>query len=144
MKAHPSEIFTDALPFLRMNGQDVYDENHKAVCASERIVKGLEAYCELKKHSLENTEAFGNGEIAEVLRNKKTAAAVTWSGQLGTVFNESCIEPDDLAFSTFSTAWNVTWAFAVSSSCKNQAEANELLRFLRWFLFVTQFRRPNW
>ncbi len=131
MKAHPSEIFTDALPFLRMNGQDVYDENYKAVCASEEIVKGLEVYCELKKHSLENTEAFGNGGIAEIIRNKKVTAAVTWSGQLGTVFNESCIEPDDLAFSTFSTAWNVTWAFAVSSSCKNQAEANELLRFLR-------------
>ncbi len=131
MKAHQSEIFTDALPFLRMNGQDVYDENHKAVCNCDGVIKGLETYCGMKKHAVHNTDTFGNGEIAETLRNKKVAAAVTWSGQLGTVVNDSCIEPQDLGFATFSTAWNVTWSFAVPASCKNQTEANELLRYLR-------------
>ncbi|SDN39757.1 extracellular solute-binding protein [Acetanaerobacterium elongatum] len=132
MKAHPSEIFTDALPFLRMNGQDVYDRaTHKAVCDCEQVIRGLEVYCSLKKYALEGTESFGNEQIAQVLRNRRAAAAVTWSGQLGTLLNKDCIKPENLGFATFSTAWNVTWSFAINAHCENMQEANELLRYLR-------------
>lgn len=132
MKAHPSEIFTDALPFLRMGGQDVYDENtHKAVCNNETIINGLEAYCKLKNYAFPETDTYGNGEIADAIQKKKTVMAVTWSGQLGVVYNEECLDKEDLGFTTFNTAWNVTWSFAISAKSKNQEQANKLLRFLR-------------
>jgi multiple sugar transport system substrate-binding protein len=57
--------------------------------------------------------------------------AVTWSGQLGVVYTASCIEKEDLGFTTFSTAWNVTWSFAISSNSQNKEKAEKLLRFLR-------------
>jgi len=132
MKAHPSEIFTDALPFLRMGGQEVYDINTlDAICDNSGVIKGLERYCELRKYASKETDTFGNEQIAEAIQKKQTAMAVTWSGQIGTVYNDDCMEPKDLGFATFDTAWNVTWSFAISINSKNKEKANELLRFLR-------------
>lgn len=132
MKAHPSEIFTDALPFLRMYGQDVYDDiTLKTTCNQSEIIRGLKQYCELKKYAPEDTAAYGNEQIAEAIQQKKAAMAVTWSGQLGVVFNDKCTEKDDLGFATFDTAWNVTWSFAISANSEKKEQAKELLRFLR-------------
>ena len=132
MKAHQSEIFTDAIPFLRMGGKDVYDATtHKAICDNDSVIKGLESYCELKKYAIKGTETYGNDEIAQAIQKKKVAMAVTWSGQLGVVCNEDYVDYDDLGFATFNTAWSVTWSFAISSNSKNKEKANELLRFLR-------------
>ena len=132
MKAHQSEIFTDAIPFLRMEGQDVYNTaTHDAICDNKSVINGLETYCQLKKYAVSNTDTFGNEQVAEAIQKKKVAMAVTWSGQLGVVCNENCLDYNDLGFTTFNTAWNVTWSFAVSSNSKNQEKANALLRFLR-------------
>jgi len=132
MKAHPSEIFTDALPFLRMGGKDVYDEETlEVLCNDTNIIKGLEAYYELRKYAFLDTDTYGNEEIASAIQNKKAAMAVTWSGQLGVVYNDDCVDKEDLGFATFNTAWNVTWSFAISAGSKNKEKANELLRFLR-------------
>ena len=132
MKAHPSEIFTDALPFLRMGGKDVYDEETlEVLCNDASIIKGLEAYYGLRKYAFLDTDTYGNEEIASAIQNKKAAMAVTWSGQLGVVYNDNCVDKEDLGFATFNTAWNVTWSFAISARSKNKEKANELLRFLR-------------
>ncbi len=50
---------------------------------------------------------------------------------MGEVFKEGCLEPEDLGFSTFSTAWNVTWSFGICSSCKKKEAAEEFLKYLR-------------
>ncbi len=132
MKAHQSEIFTDALPFLRMGGQDVYDKNtFKVNCNNSNVINGLKSYCVMKKLAPKDTDTYGNEEIAEAIQKKKAAMAVTWSGQLGVVYNEDCEDKEDLGFATFDTAWNVTWSFAISSNSKNIEKANELLRYLR-------------
>ncbi|MDF2885738.1 MAG: extracellular solute-binding protein family 1 [Lacrimispora sp.] len=131
MKADPSEIFTDALPFLRMYGGDAYDLEGNPVCGNEKTIRGLQSYCELKSYALEGTEHFANEEIAEAIRKKKAVMAVTWSGQLGSVWENGCLEPEDLGFSTFSTAWNVTWSFAICSGSAKRDAANDFLRYLR-------------
>lgn len=131
MKAHPSEIFTDALPFLRMYGGDAYDQEGNPVCITSEAVRGLQSYVELKSYALDGSQRFGNPEIAAVIREKKAAMAVTWSGQMGAVYQEGCLEPEDLGFATFSTAWNVTWSFAVCAGCKQKEAANAFLRYLR-------------
>ncbi len=132
MKAHQSEIFTDALPFLRMGGQDVYDPDTLSVnCNNPTVINGLKSYCLLKQAARRNTDTFGNEQTAEAIRQKRAAMAVTWSGQLGVVYNDGCLDKEDLGFATFSTAWNVSWSFAISSNSTNKEKANELLRYLR-------------
>lgn len=131
MKAHPSEIFTDALPFLRMNGGDVYHRESKEFLGGREITEGLKAYCGLKKYAPVHTGQYGNEEIAGAIRRKEAAMAVTWSGQMGVVHEEGCAEKEDLGFATFDTAWNVTWSFAVSAGSRNKERANEFLRYLR-------------
>ncbi len=133
MKADCSEIFTDALPFLRMYGGDVYDSEGNPICGDEKTIRGLQSYCELKSYALEGTEHFANEEIAEAIRKKKAVMAVTWSGQLGAVWENGCLEPEDLGFSTFSTAWNVTWSFAICKGSTKREAANDFLRYLRSF-----------
>ncbi len=131
MKADRSEIFTDALPFLRMYGGDAYDPHGTASCGKEEAVKGLKSYMELKAYAVDGTEFFGNGEIAAAIREKGAAMAVTWSGQMGEVFKEGCLERPDLGFSTFSTAWNVTWSFGICKSSGKKEEAEAFLKYLR-------------
>lgn len=131
LKADPSEIFTDALPFLRMNGKDVYDEKGSAMSDCPEVIEGLEQYVALKKLAVPGTEHFGNGEIADAIRENKAPLITTWSGQMGVVFADGLYEPEDLGFSTFSTAWSVTWSFAVLSSSKKQELAKDFLAFLR-------------
>lgn len=132
MKAHQSEIFTDALPFLRMGGQDVYDvDTLAATCNNDAVIEGLKAYCELRKYAPKDTDTYGNEQITELIQKKKAAMAVTWSGQMGVVCSDACLEPEDLGFATFDTAWNVTWSFAISAKSENKEKANELMQFLR-------------
>lgn len=131
MKADRSEIFTDALPFLRMYGGDAYDPQGTAACGKEETVKGLQSYVELKAYAVDGTESFGNVEIAAAIREKEAAMAVTWSGQMGEVFKEGCLERWDLGFSTFSTAWNVTWSFGICLSSGKKEAAEEFLKYLR-------------
>lgn len=132
MKAHSSEIFTDALPFLRMQGRDVFDTNTLAsTCNTPEVIQGLEAYLELKQYAPLDTNTYGNEQVAQAIQKKKAAMAITWSGQLGLVYDEECEEKEDLGFTTLDTAWNVTWSFAISVNSRKIEEAKELLRFLR-------------
>jgi len=132
MKAHESEIFTDALPFLRMEGIDVYDEKTETIqCDREEVIHGLEKYIGLKAFAFQDTDTYGNEEVARKFQSKEAVMGVTWSGQMGTVMSEACMEKEDLGFATFSTAWNVTWSFAISSGCQKVEQAKTLLQFLR-------------
>ena len=130
LKADASEIFTDALPYLRMNGGDVY-EGVRAVCDSPGVINGLAQYCSLREVALKGTERFGNEQVAAAIRENLAPLAVTWSGQMGVVFADGCADRDDLGFATFSTAWNVSWSFAVSARSEKKEEASEFLAYLR-------------
>ncbi|MDK2808449.1 MAG: multiple sugar transport system substrate-binding protein [Clostridiales bacterium] len=129
MKAAPSEIFTDALPFLRRKGIDVYDATGHIQCEKQEIIDGLNLYLELKRAAIGGTHTFGNEEIEQLLQKKEVPMAVTWSGQMGCVMNKACIEPEDMGFATFTTAWNVTWSFAV---CETSTKKEEAFRFLSY------------
>lgn len=131
MKADESEIFTDALPFLRMNGKDVYDDQGKIQCNCDEIIDGLNHYIELKKQAVDHTDTFGNEQVAEALKSKQASMGVTWSGQMGVVMAEDCLDKEELGFATFTTAWNVSWSFAINASCQRKNQANDLLNYLR-------------
>lgn len=131
LKAHQSEILLDALPYLRSTGLDIYEiKENKVICNIDRMKNELEKYLKLKMFAPDNTNTFGNNEIKDMLVHKKAAMAVTWSGQLGVVAQE-CDDVEDLGFSTFDTAWNVTWSFGISKASKNKEKAAEFLAYLR-------------
>ncbi len=130
MKADKSEIFTDAIPFMRMFGGAIYHPiTHEIQCDKQEVVDGLEQYCMLKEAAIDGTENCGNEEVVEALKTKKAIMGITWSGQLGVVSNE--IDCEELGFSTLSTAWNVTWSFAISSKSKHVEQSQKLLEYLR-------------
>lgn len=131
MKAHASEIFTDALPFLRMTGARIYDEKGDYCWKGEAAAEGLANYCAMKRYAVSGTERFGNEEIAEAIRQKNVPLTITWSGQMGSVMNEKCMEPEDIGFSSLTTGWNVTWSFAVSSKSRKKESAEKLLAYFR-------------
>lgn len=131
LKAAKSEILLDALPYLRSGGKDVYTQTDKEVsCNIAQLENELEKYVSLRKFAPEDTHTYGNDDIREMLSDKKAMMATTWSGQLGVVMKD-CKEKEDIGFSTFDTAWNVTWSFAITGVSKNKEEAQALLEYLR-------------
>lgn len=131
MKAHQSEIFTDALPFLRGKGAEVYNSQGQIIDNQEILEKGIGFYCYLKKYAIDGTETFGNTEIKQAITDDKIPLTITWSGQLGDIFSKKQIFDDNIGFATLSTAWNVTWSFGIPKTGSKKKEAKEVLKFLR-------------
>lgn len=131
LKAHPSEIFLDALPYLRNEGIDVFSpETHEPVFNNINGINGLKKYLSLRAFAPEDTGSYGNEGVCLAFQKRKAAFCVTWGGQLGTVMNNMCEEPSDVGFASLSTPWNVTWSFAVNSRSQKQEEANCFLSYL--------------
>lgn len=131
LKASPSEILLDALPYLRSTGKDIYSiEDGNVKCNISEMKNELEKYVSLKTLSPDDTHNYGNDEIKKVLSNKEVIMATTWSGQLGVVMKD-CIEKEDVGFMTFDSAWNVTWSFAVNKMSNKKAQCEKFLAYLR-------------
>ncbi len=130
VKADASEIFTDALPFLRMYGGDAYDVRGVPVCDSEAAIAGLETYLELRSFACGNAAESGNAEVAAALVGGSAALGITWSGQMGVVMAE-CGDREAFGFRTLTTAWNATWSFAVCAATPRPDAAKSLLVYLR-------------
>lgn len=131
VKAHPSEIFTDALPFLRMHGGDAYDSAGNPVCDSDEAVRGLGEYLRLREFACGRAEDSGNAEVADALSSGRAAIGITWSGQLGVVASARGGDMSAFGFRTLTTAWNTTWSFAVAASSRRAEQAKALLARLR-------------
>lgn len=131
LKAHPSEIFLDALPYFYREGTEIFDPiTHRPAFNNERGAAALNKYIGLKNFAPDDAYRSGNDEVRLAFQQRRVAAAVTWGGQLGLVLNEECLELEDVGVAALQTAWNVTWSFGISARSAKQAEANALLRYL--------------
>ncbi|MFD3259440.1 ABC transporter substrate-binding protein [Paenibacillus lentus] len=131
LKAHPSEIFLDFLPYLRQEGADTFDPNtHLPVFNNEQGRSALRKYIGLRQFAPPDTHLYGNDEVREAFQQLRSVFAVTWGGQLGVMLDERCEQVEDVGFSTLKTAWNVTWSFAINAKSSKQQEANSLLQYL--------------
>lgn len=131
LKAHPSEIFLDFLPYLRNEGIDCFNEkSHIPLFNSESGKNALIKYLTLKAFAPVDTCNYGNNEVKDAFRNLKTVFAVTWGGQLGMVLSEGCKELDDIGYCALKTSWNVTWSFGINSLSNKKEEANKFLQYL--------------
>jgi multiple sugar transport system substrate-binding protein len=86
LKAHPSEILFDWLPYLLAAGGQLADSNFKPAFFSEAGIRALALYCQLKACAPPQTHTFGNEEIAAVLKGGKAALVATWGGQASPIF----------------------------------------------------------
>lgn len=131
LKAHPSEIFLDFLPYLRNEGIDAFDKNsHQPTFNNEKGRIALEKYLSLKAYAPQDTHLYGNDEVREAFQKKQIVLAVTWGGQLGVVLSDRCRDLEDVGFAAIKSAWNVTWSFAINRKSKKQELANTFLAYL--------------
>lgn len=131
LKAHPSEIFLDVLPYLRNAGIDAFDKNSHMPCFfNEQGMAGVNQYLSLRAYAPEDTAAFGNEEVCKAFQKRQVAFAVTWGGQMDVVMNNQCEEPEDVGFATFKTPWNVTWSFGINARSAKKKEANDFLAYI--------------
>lgn len=86
LKAHPSEILFDWLPFLMAAGGRIADAELRPAFFSDEGVQALTAYCRLREFAPPQTHTFGNEEIAAVLKSGQAALAATWGGQAAPIF----------------------------------------------------------
>ena len=132
VKAAASEIFTDALPFLRYthNGtiQDIYTQDG-LIEKADAFTQRLAAYCSLKDSALPGTDKFGNEEVASALIKDEAQLIITWSGQLGLIDRQMPLD-EGYGFATLSTAWNVAWNFGLLESSCNKEICHELFDYL--------------
>jgi len=86
LKAHPSEIFFDWLPYLLAAGGELTDASFKPAFFTEAGINALRIYCHLREFAPPDTHTYGNEEIAEVLKTGKAALVTTWGGQAAPIF----------------------------------------------------------
>lgn len=131
LKAHPSEILLDVLPYFRQEGVELFDPvTHKPDFNREEGRRALRKYLSLREIAPRDTGTFANDEVREAFQRKQAVFAVTWGGQLGVVLDDRCEDPEDVGFCALRTSWNVTWSFAINARSALTGEANDLLRHL--------------
>lgn len=129
LKAHPSEIFLDWLPYLYEQGGDVLDENSKPAFAGPEGIRALEIYCSLRASCPADTHQYGNSEIAAALSEGKVAAAVSWGGQAAMIFDPATNPyAQTMKTASLARAWNATWGVCIPA---NQSKDTSLLALTR-------------
>jgi multiple sugar transport system substrate-binding protein len=86
LKAHPSEILFDWLPYFYAAGGSLVDDALQPSFASEAGIKALEYYASLRQFCPPDTHQYGNAEIAQVIKQGKAAVVATWGGQAAPIF----------------------------------------------------------
>lgn len=130
LKAHPSEIFLDFLPYLRNEGIDAFDKTGLPLFNRPSGYAALEKYIAMKKYCPNNVAEFGNRQVLDFIQKNKCKLGVSWGGQLGQIMNKGCINPGDIGFASLETSWNTSWSFGINHLCKKQEAAEEFLQYI--------------
>jgi multiple sugar transport system substrate-binding protein len=130
LKAHVSEIFQDMLPYFRSEGVEPFDAEGNTYFNNPLGLVALEKYISLKKYCDSGVQNFGNEEVLDQIQKGKCKIGVTWSGQIGQVMNDDCIDSDDIEFASLDTSWNVTWCFGINKFCKDDESAQIFLEYI--------------
>ena len=130
IKAHPSEIFLDFLPYLRAYNIDAFDVEGKPLFYNEKGIEALNHYKNMLRYSNSNTLNFGNEEVLESIQNDEISLAISWGGQIGQILNDKCINKENIKFIGLKESWNVTWSFAIPSLSSKQDEALNFIKHL--------------
>lgn len=130
LKAHPSEIFLDMLPYFRAHHVDPVDVQGNVVLSEEAFQEVLGSYKKAMTFAPKDTMTFGNVDIAKRLQDGRALMAVTWGGQLGEVTTKDCEKVEDLGYAALEESWNVTWSFGINEKSREKELAEEVLALL--------------
>ncbi|TDO84338.1 carbohydrate ABC transporter substrate-binding protein (CUT1 family) [Halanaerobium saccharolyticum] len=130
LKADASEIFLDLLPYFRARSLEPFSETGQFLLNNQSGRAALNDYLDLKKYCQKNVINFGNQEVKEAIQKKEVELAVTWSGQLGTVMDEHCLEKESLDFAYFEQPWKTTWSFALNNLSQKKEAAAEFMYYI--------------
>lgn len=124
LKAHPSEILLDWLPYLWDAGGDLLDEAGQPAIDSEAAVQALTLYCDLRRFCPADTHKYGNAEILSVIKEGRAALVTTWGGQAAPIFKDNPNSPYRAA--VFPRPWNVTWGIAIPANQPEEVQQGML------------------
>lgn len=130
LKAHPSEVFLDMLPYFRAYDVEPFDAHGQALFNTEVGIKAVKVYKDMMAYCPKETLSYGNEEVKVALMQKQCKAGVTWGGQLGALMGDGCIEAEDIGFSMLKKPWNVTWSFGLNSKSKNPSLSVQVMQIL--------------
>jgi multiple sugar transport system substrate-binding protein len=130
LKADASEIFLDLLPYFRARGLEPFSETGEFLLNNQSGRAALSDYLNLKKYCQKNIKNFGNQEVKEAIQKKEVELAVSWSGQLGEIMNEDCLERDSLDFAYLEQPWKTTWSFALNHLSQKKEAAAEFMYYI--------------
>ena len=123
LKADVSEIFTDWLPYLWEAGGWIFDEDGNPDVANKNNIAALQAYCDLRQFCPPETHTYGNGEIAESIRQGEAALVANWGGQTAPLLVDAEGQKQTKYKSAaFPVPWNATWGIAIPA---NQPESSQ-------------------
>ena len=132
LKAHPSEIFLDWLPYLWAFGGEILDAAGEPAFAGDAGVSALEYYCSLREFCSPQTHTFGNDEIAAVIKRGEAAIVTTWGGQAAAIVRaEDNRFAEKYDYATFPRPWNATWGIAIPQNQPLSVRQNMLTVLLR-------------
>lgn len=130
LKAAPSEIFLDWLPYLRTFGGEFLHPDGTPAFDSAEGRAALEYYLSLKRFIAPRHAPYGNEEVARALRSGEVAFGVSWGGQAGVIVPDDGPLRDRLRYAPLTHPWNVTWSFGLLAASHHPQEAAAALAWL--------------
>lgn len=130
VKAAPSEIFLDWLPYLRAFGADFVDPDGEPLFLNNAGYESLAYYIDLKRRLSPEHAPYGNEEVAAAIRDGEVGFGVSWGGQAGVIVPEGGSSRERLQYATLTAPWNVTWSFGLLSGSSHPDEAARLMAWL--------------
>lgn len=132
LKADASEIFTDWLPYLWEAGGHIFDEDGNPDVANETNITALQAYCDLCQFCPPETHAYGNGEIAESIRQGEAALVANWGGQTAPLLLDAEGQKQTKYKSAaFPVPWNATWGIAIPANQPASSQQDALSTLMK-------------
>lgn len=120
LKAHPSEVFLDFLPYLRGFGVEPFNEKGEPLFNCSEGIRAFKRYKYLMDFASKKVLSFGNEEVKEEIQKNRCFLGLTWGGQLAAVMDENCDTPSSWNFNYLEKPWNVTWSFGINSKSLNK------------------------
>ena len=127
LKAHPSEILFDWMPYLLAAGGQIADSDLLPAFRSEAGIQALKAYLKLRDFAPPQTGSFGNEEIADIIKNGQAAFVTTWGGQAAPIFlDENNLFREKYHPAIFPYPCGGTWGIALPSSQSREIQLKTL------------------
>lgn len=130
LKAHPSEVFLDVLPYFRAYDVEPFDAEGQPAFNTEAGYQAVKSYKAMLLYCPSDTLSYGNDEVKNAIQQKACVVGITWGGQLGAVMKHPCLDPETISFSVLKKPWNVTWSFGLNRKSQKQDLAVEVMQLL--------------